>query len=420
MSNNYFFQTFIFCIIIGTIYAQTTAIPDENFEQALIDLNIDSDGIINGSVATADISGVTSLSVNAKNISDLTGIEDFSSLTYLSCFSNSLTTLNVTENVVLSVLICRNNSLSTLDLSQNTNLSVLHCFNNQLTRLNISQNSALGDLKCYNNQLTELDVSQITGMGVLNCSYNQIESLDVSQMPYLANLVCNNNQLTELDISQNSEITNLSCAFNQITSLNVSQQLNLMNLYCNDNSLNSLVMGENSLLSIFYCFNNQISELDVSLNTGLQYFRCYNNDLSVLNVKNGFNSQIAIFDAQNNPSLECIQVDDETAANASQAPYTNWLKDVTATYAEDCGYLGFKDDVLEDTITLYPNPVTNTLTIDSVVELIKVEIYSTLGIKVKEILSGFDALPMNELASGIYIIRIESEMGFIAKQLIKK
>lgn len=420
MIKNYFFLKLIFCSLIGNIYAQNTAIPDANFEQALIDLNIDSDGIINGSVATADISGVTSLSVNNKNISDLTGIEDFSSLTYLSCASNSLTSLNVTENVALSVLICRNNGLSELDLSANTSLQVLHCFNNRLTSLNISQNSALGDLKCYNNQLTELDVSQITGMGVLNCSYNQIESLDVSQMPNLANLVCNNNQLTELDISQNSEITNLNCAFNQITSLNVSQQLNLINLYCNDNLLNSLVMGENSILSIFYCFNNKISELDVSLNTGLQYFRCYNNDLSVLNVKNGFNSKIAIFDAQNNTSLECIQVDDETAANASQAPYTSWLKDVTTTYAEDCGYLGLKNEVLENTITLFPNPVTNILTIDSKVELIKVEIYSTLGIKVKEINSGFDDLYMNELSSGIYVIRLESEYGFVSKQLIKK
>jgi len=441
MIKNYFFLKLILCFLIGNINAQNTAIPDANFEQALIDLNIDSDGIINESVATADISSVTSLSVNNKNISDLTGIEDFSSLTFLSCASNSLTTLNVTENVALSVLICRNNYLSNLDVSQNTNLYLLHCFNNRLTSLNVTQNTSLSDLKCYNNQLTELDVTLNTGLNVLNCSDNQIENLDVTQNTQLTNLVCSNNLITELNISQNTWINNLSCSNNLITSLDVSQLLGLVNLYCNDNQLVNLVMGQNTVLSTFYSFNNQISDLDlsqcpsitnlncnenqltqidVSLNTSLLYFRCNNNELTVLNVRNGLNSQIAIFDAQNNTSLDCIQVDDETAANDSQAPYTNWLKDASATYAEDCGYLGLKSEALEDTITLYPNPVTNILTIDSTVELIKVEIYSSLGTKVKVIYSGFDALSMNELSSGIYIIRLESEYGFVSKQLVKK
>ena len=73
-----------------TIYSQTTAIPDSNFEQALIDLGIDSDGIINEQVLTSDISSLTYLDVNNKNISDLTGIEDFVSLTDLICYSNNL------------------------------------------------------------------------------------------------------------------------------------------------------------------------------------------------------------------------------------------------------------------------------------------------------------------------------------------
>ena len=51
----------LFCVLLQ---AQTTYIPDIHFEQALIDLGIDSDGILNQSVATADISGVTTLAVN--------------------------------------------------------------------------------------------------------------------------------------------------------------------------------------------------------------------------------------------------------------------------------------------------------------------------------------------------------------------
>ena len=39
---------FTILLFVFISYSQTTIIPDTNFEQALIDLEIDSDGIING------------------------------------------------------------------------------------------------------------------------------------------------------------------------------------------------------------------------------------------------------------------------------------------------------------------------------------------------------------------------------------
>ena len=47
-------------------FGQTTAIPDTAFEQALIDLGYDN--VLDGSVLTANISGVTELVVQNKNI----------------------------------------------------------------------------------------------------------------------------------------------------------------------------------------------------------------------------------------------------------------------------------------------------------------------------------------------------------------
>ena len=69
-------------------FSQTTAIPDPNFEQALIDLGYDT-APIDGMVLTANISSITNLYVDTKNIADLTGIEDFIALTTLSCSSNN-------------------------------------------------------------------------------------------------------------------------------------------------------------------------------------------------------------------------------------------------------------------------------------------------------------------------------------------
>ena len=68
-------------LILGTIsfvqigLSQKTYVPDDNFEQALIDLGYDD--ALDDSVLTANISDVTNLNVNNKNITSLTGIEGF-------------------------------------------------------------------------------------------------------------------------------------------------------------------------------------------------------------------------------------------------------------------------------------------------------------------------------------------------------
>ena len=72
------------------------------------------------------------------------------------------------------------------------------------------------------------------------------------------------------------------------------------------------------------------------------------------------------------------------------------------------------------TVNLYPNPATNILTIDSEIPLTKVEIYSILGKKVKEINSDFNSIPTHNLSNGVYHIRMHSENGIATKKMIKK
>ena len=153
-----------------TISTQTY-VPDDNFEAylethdangnvvAVGASNSMGDGIANNdSVTTANIIGVTNLDPDFQNIADLTGIEDFTALTYLSCMFNNLTNLDVSQNTALFQLVCNYNQLTSLDLSQNTALYNFTCSSNQLTSLNVSQNTALTQLNCDYNQLTSLDV----------------------------------------------------------------------------------------------------------------------------------------------------------------------------------------------------------------------------------------------------------------------
>ena len=78
-------------ITCSFVFAQNTYVPDDKFEQALIDLGYDT--TLDDSVLTANISGVTELDVSNKEISDLTGIEAFAALTQLECWNNQLTSL---------------------------------------------------------------------------------------------------------------------------------------------------------------------------------------------------------------------------------------------------------------------------------------------------------------------------------------
>ena len=214
-----------------------TYVPDDNFEQALINLGYDN--VLDNYVITSSIDTVTELDVSYQNIYDLRGIEDFTTLTYLDCYSNQLTTLDLSNNLALDTLACTSNQLTTLDVSNNTALTVLRCGGNQLTSLDLGNNTALTLLWCLNNQLTTLDVSQNTALTTLYCYNNQLTTLDVSNNTALTVLWCPNNQLTTLDVSNNTALTNLECHYNQLTTLDVRN-------------------GNNTKVSYFFCGNNPL------------------------------------------------------------------------------------------------------------------------------------------------------------------
>ena len=151
-------------------FAQLTYVPDDTFEQALINLGYDN--ILDDYVITANIDTITSLNVNNQNIYDLTGIEDFINLDFLHCGNNQLTTLDISQNTALTYLKCLANGLTSLDVSNNTALTFLDCRINNLTSLDVSQNTALTYLSCSVNQFTSLDISQNIALTDLWCYDN--------------------------------------------------------------------------------------------------------------------------------------------------------------------------------------------------------------------------------------------------------
>ncbi len=360
----------------------TVNIPNAIFKAYLVgNASINTDGDVEIQVSEAE-SFTDTIDVQDLGIEDLTGIEAFINLSNLICRKNPIRNLDISKNTKLIELDCSQNALSSLDVTKNTTLLILTLETNFLTNLDVSKNLALTKLNCSYNYLKSLDLSSNTALTKLRFSYNQIKSIDLTKNIALAILVCNNNFLGNLDLNKNTALTILECSSNSLSNLDVSQNTALSELFCNKNSLNNLDVSknlvltrlscyntslssldisnniilsylhcsENSLTSIdisnntildffacnrnliteldvskntvltyLYCNNNLLSSLDVSKNTSLAYFQCKNNSLISLDVRNGNNSNIVNFGADNNPELSCISVSDVGFASA------NWV-----------------------------------------------------------------------------------------------
>ncbi|WP_179318707.1 T9SS type A sorting domain-containing protein [Winogradskyella helgolandensis] len=353
------------------VNSQTTLIPDMAFEQALIDQSIDSDGILNGEVLTSDISSLTTLNVMDSGISDLTGIEDFVNLTSLRADINELTSI---------------------DVSNNTNLTSLIVTSNQLTSIDVSNNTGLTFLALAFNQLTNLDVSNNTNLITLGVSYNELTTIDLSNNINLEEVIIFNNQLTSINVSNITGLIDLYLGFNQLTNIDLSSNVNLDLIYIN---------------------NNLLTSIDLTSNNQLGYVILNDNSLTSLNIQNGSNTLIdSYFIVNGNSDLLCIQVDD---VNYSE---TNWTTiDLQTSFSTDCSALSIVD-FNQNSFKIFPNPAKDQFTIqlDKLSNLQNVSIYNNIGQLI--LTSKETTIDSSKLASGLYVVEIETNRGKSAKKLI--
>ena len=133
-----------------------TYIPDDNFEQRLIDLGFDN--TLDNYVNTSSIDTVTYLILTGKSISDLTGLEDFINLYYLDCDYNNLTNLDVSANTALFNLDCSDNNIINVNINGLTVLNDFYCSRNNIEILDVSSATSLRSFDCEDNQLISLDI----------------------------------------------------------------------------------------------------------------------------------------------------------------------------------------------------------------------------------------------------------------------
>ncbi len=407
---------------LSNSFAQYTAIPDPIFEQKLVLLEIDSDNIVNGQVLTSDVNQVTNLDLSQffnGSLNNIQGIEAFIALEEIRLQGNVfLTALDFSNNTLLKKIICDQNHLETLNISNCTFLELLDCSNNFLGELNVWNNLMLTELLCYNNNLTQLNVSNNVDLNVLGIWNNNIGQLNVTSNLLLTVLEISNNNISSIDVSQNTLLKFLSCGYNQLTSLTLDANSNLSYLYCKNNEISYLNL-------------NNCAFIDANgLNYGYPYLNCSNNNLTELYIQNGNNALLNgtipqvvpfnynRFDATNNPSLNCIFVDDVTNCNA------NWHGvDPSSSFVStqtECNLALNKETFMVNKTIVFPNPVKDILFVSNLNEKIQlITIYDLLGKKILEQNSNSNKLDVSEVKIGFYMVFIKTNTSFYSEKILK-
>ena len=246
----------------------------------------------NNRLTTLDVSSLPNLEdlfCEENQIAKL-NVKNCVNLSTLYCYGNKLQSLDVSNNKWLYELECSGNEITTLKLhlSEDSTLRYLICSENKISSLDVSVCPELELLICEKNQLTALDVSKNPKLNILVAGYNRLTKLNVSANPELDAFCCQNNQLTKLDLSKNLKLYTLLCSGNKLTQLDLSKNTEMNQLGCMYNNISSLDVSKMPHLLYLSCAGNQIGSLDVSNNLGLSVLNCSANPIKKLDISNQY------------------------------------------------------------------------------------------------------------------------------------
>nr|WP_321227190.1 PKD domain-containing protein [uncultured Psychroserpens sp.] len=358
-----------------------TYVPDNNFEQALIDRGNDF-GPLDDYVYTEDVSSIENLVITSKGISSLIGIEDFTNLTELWMRTNQVTSMDLTQNVNLSLLVCGNNQLTEVDLSKNVALTAFTCENNNITTIDIKNgnNHNLPGIffRVNDNPIECINVDDVAySSGFWPAEYssyfseycdayntsvpddifeNYLETHDASgalvtlgDPTSMGNGIANDNYVSTANINTVESLDVSALAITNLTG--IEDFTALTSLLCYYNDLTALDVSQNTALTTLECDNNNISTLDLSQNTALIRLWVGNaSALTSLNLKNGNNANLVFLRMNDTPNLSCIQVDTQTIAdnwNISLELPTDLVIDPHMVFTTNCGTTSVPDDNFE-------------------------------------------------------------------------
>jgi len=247
---------------------------------------------------------VTFLDIELYNISDATGIEDFTALETLIAANNNLNALNISNSTALTSLNVNNNALITIDLSANTNLQSLSINGNAITNLDLSNNTVLTTIEVASNNLTSLNVQNGNNVNVITFNALNNPNLTCIAVDDVAYSTAN---WTNIDIP--NAFTALDCRYTLIPDANFEARLEALG-YDDIPGDGRVPTALIEVVNILDVSNRSITDL-----TGIQDFTA----LQVLNIED---NTIADLDVSGMPNLLVLEAQNAitSSLNASNTP----------------------------------------------------------------------------------------------------
>ncbi len=267
-------------------------------------------------------------------VTDITGLEYFTSLETLNLKFNSVSDIKPIEGIsTLKVLILGENPISSINLDKLGELTDLRLYGTNISEIDLSKTPKLESLylqrtkvskvdltplqsldqalinKCSN--LTELKASNLPSLTRLDAVEGNLTSFEISDCPSLRELHLNSNKLTSIKLTNLAMLMKLNVYDNQLTSIDVSNLPFLMWLFVFDNQLTSIDLSANVPLREFRASNNPLTEVNLSTNENLVTLELENmSKMKTLNIKNGYYDEYSeYFIADGNTALEKVITD---------------------------------------------------------------------------------------------------------------
>jgi len=206
----------ILCFSATTLKAQIVIIPDANFKAYLLSSPVNTN--LDFEIQLSEAQNFTgTINLIGQNITDLTGLEEFTALRFFYCEFVPITSLDLSANTMLTHLRCAQNLFTSLDLSNNINLTHLTCNQLKITDLDLSNNVNLVELDCrFDSLLTTINVKNGNNTAIPNTKFfvndnPMLQCIEVDSVAYsVANwtnvdnsLVYNNNCFTNITTTEN-------------------------------------------------------------------------------------------------------------------------------------------------------------------------------------------------------------------------
>lgn len=281
---------------------------------AMTEPKIDADG--DGKITFEEASVVKELNLGFNEkpestvdcVTDITGLEYFTSLETLNLKFNSVSDIKPIEGIsTLKVLILGENPISSINLDKLGELTDLRLYGTNISEIDLSKTPKLESLYLQRTKVSKVDLTPLQSLDqalINKCS--NLSELKASNLPSLTRLDAVEGNLTSFEISDCPSLRELHLNSNKLTSIKLNNLNMLMRLNVYDNKLTSIEVSNLPLLMWLFVFDNQISSIDLSANVALREFRASNNPLTEVNLST--NENLVALELENMSKMKTLNI----------------------------------------------------------------------------------------------------------------